>query len=77
MKIKAQIIVTYEIPDNDISVSDIVAWDEGEWSDYKMVKHFQENGKAVDEKITVDDNGRSCYRLVDYSVEGNREQDNG
>ena len=68
MRITALIQVTYEIPDNDISVSDIVAWNEGEWSEYKIVKHFQENGKVVDEKIIVDDNG-SCYNLDNYSHE--------
>ena len=67
MRITALIQVTYEISENDITFTDCLT-DENAWSEYKMVKHFQENGKVVDEKITVDDNG-SCYNLDNYSHE--------
>ena len=67
MRITALIQVTYEISENDITFTDCLT-DENEYSEYKKVKHFQENGKVVDEKIIVDDNG-SCYNLDNYSHE--------
>ena len=71
MKIIALIQVTYEMSENDITFTDGLT-DANEWSEYKMVKHFQEHGKVVDEKIIVDDNG-SCYAWDNYSHE---EKDN-
>ena len=72
MRVTALIQVTYEIVETSIFFEDFTTGDD-EFSEYKMVKYFQENGKVVDEKIIVDDNG-NCFH-EDNNIKNEEDDD--
>ena len=72
MRVTALIQVTYEIVETSIFFEDFTTSDD-EFSEYKMVKYFQENGKVVDEKIIVDDNG-NCFH-EDNNIKNEEDDD--
>lgn len=72
MRVTALIQVTYEIVETNIFFEDFTTGD-GEFSEYKMVKHFKENGKVVDEKIIVDENG-NCFH-EDNNIKNEEDDD--